>query len=124
MKHVKLFEEFNEEGNLSQGGPKTYIYHITNSSDKNFSADVRDSDGKVIFELKPTDISNDGLMKNKDDINGLYQMLLNKNKIKKGETIVPANAVDKSVGGAASDFVPELNTNMNQNIFNIKTTEQ
>jgi hypothetical protein len=120
MKYVKLFEEFTEEGNHpanNDQGSKNYVYYITNKSDKNFEADVRDPDGKVIFELKSSDLTNDGLMKGKDDIAGLHQLLVSKNKIKKGDTLVPANATQEAVGGQSTDFVPELNTNMNQTLF-------
>lgn len=124
MRYVKLFEEFTEEGNHpanNAGGNTTYIYYITNSDDKKFEADVRDADGKVVFELKSSDLSNDGHMKGKDDLAGLHQLLVSKNKIKQGDVIVPANSSQKAVGGASMDFAPELNTNLNQTILNQKT---
>jgi hypothetical protein len=120
MKFVKLFEEFTEEGNSpvnNDQGSKTFIYYITNQSDKNFEADVRDPDGKIVFELKAQDLSNDGLMKSKDDIAGLHQLLVGKNKIKKGDTLIPANSTQNAVGGESTDFVPEVNTNINQALF-------
>ena len=124
MKYVKLFEEFNDEGNHpanNSQGSKTYIYYITNNDEKKFEADVRDPDGKIIFEIKAQDLSNDGHMKTKDDIAGLVQLLISKNKIKKGDSLVPANSSAKAVGGQQADFVPEVNTNLNQQILNAKT---
>jgi hypothetical protein len=122
MKHVKLFEEFNEEGNSPQNdvvASKTYIYYITNSNEKEFKADVRDPDGKVILEIDSQDLSNDGLMKGKEDIQGLHQLLISKNKIKQGDALVPANSTVKAVsgGGPNVDFVPEINTNAHQELM-------
>lgn len=120
MRFVKLFEEFTEEGNHPSNNDvvnKTYIYYINNKDEKNFHADVRDPDGKVVFEIKAADLSNDGHMKNKDDIQGLMQLLISKNKIKKGDALVPANSSADAVGGQSADFVPEVNTNMHQDLL-------
>ncbi len=128
MKHVKLFEEFSQEAQApavnDNQGSKTYVYYINNKDDKNFEADVRDPDGKVIFEIKAQDLSNDSLMKGKDDVSGLHSLLVSKNKIKKGDSLVPANSAAKAVGGGHVDFVPEVNTNMNQTILNAKTNSE
>lgn len=97
MNHIKLYEEF------SGNSQKTYIYYI---KDKNeFHADVRDPDGKIIFELKPSDISNDGYMKTKDDISGLVKLLISKNKIKTGDIVVPADEVRNE----DSSLMPTIN---------------
>lgn len=127
MKYVKLYEEFTDDGQDPHGhGPnseaaKAYLYYINNDDEKHFDADVRDPDGKIVFELKAADLSNDGHMKSKDDIQGLRELLLSKNKIKQGDTIVPANSSAKAVGGQNMDFVPELNTNLNQTLINQKS---
>jgi hypothetical protein len=120
MKYVKLYEEFTEEGNHpanNSGGSTTYIYYITNADEKKFAAAVRDPDGKIVFELKASDLSNDGHMKGKDDIAGLHHLLVSKNKIKQGDVLVPSNSTQKAVGGNAMDFAPELNTNLTQSLF-------
>lgn len=121
MRFVKLFEEFTEEGNHPQNNEvasKTYIYYITNANEKEFKADVRDPDGKVVYEIDSQDLSNDGLMKSKSDIQGLHALLLSKNKIKQGDTLIPANSTEKAVigGGPNVDFVPELNMNATQDL--------
>jgi len=127
MKYVKLFEEFTDDGqdphghNSNQEASKAYIYYINNDDEKHFDADIRDPDGKIIFELTASDLSNDGHMKGKDDVQGLRELLLSKNKIKQGDTIVPANSTAKVVGGQNMDFVPELNTNLNQTLINQKS---
>ena len=121
MRFVKLFEEFTEEGNHPQNNEvaaKTYIYYINNSDEKNFHADVRDPDGKVVYEIDSQDLANDGLMKGKDDIQGLLQLLISKNKIKQGDSLVPSNSADKKAvgGGPNQDFLPEINTNLHQDL--------
>lgn len=124
MKYVKLFEEFSEEGHSSapsENGQRTFVYYINNDDPKKFDADVRDPDGKVIFEIKAADLSNDGHMKGPDDISGLVKLLISKNKIKQGDVLVPANSTAKAVGGQATDFIPEVNTNLNQAIINTKS---
>jgi hypothetical protein len=108
MRYVKLFEEFNE-GGPKQSASTVYIYYVHKSGDDNFEADVRDPDGKVVYELSASDLSNDGHMKNKDDIPGLVQLLIGKNKIKPGDTVVPASQAKADI--AAETFAPEVNTN-------------
>jgi len=120
MKYVKLFEEFTEDGNHpanNAGGSKTYIYYILNGDEKKFHADVRDPDGKVIYEIKSSDLKNDGHMKGKDDIAGLLKLLLSKNKIKQGDSLVPANSSEKAISGNNTDFVPEININLHQDLM-------
>lgn len=124
MKYVKLFEQFTEEkaAAAEQTGAKAYVYYINNKDEKKFEADVRDPDGKIIYELKAGDLSEAGHMKDKDDIAGLVQLLISKNKIKPGDTVVPANSSGEAAGGGpVGDFVPEVNTNLNQAIINTKS---
>ena len=123
-RHVKLFEEWTQDGNHpdNSNGARTFIYYINNHDEKKFDADVRDPDGKVIFELKASDLQNDGLMKGMDDIAGLRQLLLNKNKIKPSDVVVAANASGKAAGGGTEDFVPEVNTNLNQHLLKTNNT--
>ena len=62
MRHVKLFEEFNEEGNHpinDTSASKMYIYYVNNKDPKKFHADVRDPDGKIVFEVNAAHLSND-----------------------------------------------------------------
>ena len=108
MRYVKLFEEFNEDGTPGNNSV-VYIYYVHKSGDKNFDADVRDPDGKVVYELSAADLSNDGHMKNKDDIPGLVQLLIGKNKIKPGDTIIPASQAKADMTTDA--IVPGVDTN-------------
>ena len=125
MRHVKLFEEFNEEGNHpinDTSASKMYIYYVNNKDPKKFHADVRDPDGKIVFEVNAAHLSNDGFMKGPDDIQGLAKMLISKNKIKAGDSVVPSNSAAKAVAGQNEDFIPAVNTNMNQDLLK-KTNE-
>ena len=90
MKHVKLFEDFQQpSGPVNSAGPKTYIYHVYDTSEKNFHAEVRDTDGKVVFEIKgKTMFEGDGIMKDENDVLGLQKTLIGKNIIKQGDTVV------------------------------------
>ncbi len=88
---------------------KQYIYHVFNNSDEDFKADVRDPDGKIILEINSSVFSNEGHMKNKEDLTGLQQLLLSKNKIKPGDQVVLAKDVKAEMD--ANDFTPPLNVN-------------
>jgi len=112
MKFLKLFEDF-DQGNMVEAGSasKTYIYYISNNSDSKFEADVRDPDGKIVYELTASDITNDSHMKDKNDISGLVKLLISKNKIKANDTVVPA--ADARAAQADEDFAGAVNTNMN-----------
>lgn len=104
MKHVKLFEDFNQP----QNGPKTYIFYVNNEGKDTFQADVRDQDGKIIFEVTAKDLNNDGMMKTKDDIQGLRNLLISKNKMKQGDQLVPAKEYKNN---SAEEFSQAFNTN-------------
>jgi len=109
MKFVKLFEEFSE-GNpvMDNSSSRVFIYYI-HKTGKDFSADVRDPDGKVVAEVNASDISNDSQMKDENDIPGLIQLLIGKNKLKQGDTVVPSSAAKAE---AQTEFAAEVNTNM------------
>jgi hypothetical protein len=79
---------------------KTYMYHINKDTKEDFHADVRDQDGKIIYEIEGRGIfETDGGMKDKDDLVGLTKMLQAKNKIRPSDTIVPAEKFDGTQAG-------------------------
>ena len=70
--------------------PQTYEYYINLDERGEFYADVRNSNGKTIWETHGFDVFEDGWMKHKNDLDGLKEYLvflgiMNKNQnIKKG----------------------------------------
>lgn len=95
MKFVKLFEEFEFASNVNPGNPQTlqpkkYIYYIKDIGKSKFEAAIRDEDGKVIFEFDDTLLKNEQGMKDENDIPGLIELLINKNKIKRGDLLEPS----------------------------------
>lgn len=67
------------------GEPATYTYHINLDERGSFYADVRNSSGKTVFEIKAgneigpdeSSIFDDGFMKHPHDLDGLKQHLVN-----------------------------------------------
>lgn len=67
--------------------PKEYLYYINLDERGEFYADVRDENGNTIFEIKGFKIFEDGFMKDKNDVQGLYDHLLNRGMIEVYDTI-------------------------------------
>ena len=55
---------------------KTYLYFINLDERGEFYADVRDDSNNTIFEIKGFDIFEDGWMRNKNDLMGLKNHLV------------------------------------------------
>ena len=55
---------------------KTYLYFINLDERGEFYADVRDESNNTIFEIKGFDIFEDGWMRNKNDLMGLKNHLV------------------------------------------------
>ena len=55
---------------------KTYLYFINLDERGEFYADVRDDGNNTIFEIKGFDIFEDGWMRNKNDLMGLKNHLV------------------------------------------------
>lgn len=107
MKYVKLFEEFNPTKE------RVFTYIVHNNSEKNFHAEVKDDDGKVIYEIKGTGLfEGDGPMKGKEDLSGLRTFLISKNKIKECDQIIPAGGGRQET----QNFVQPINTNPVSNV--------
>jgi len=77
----------------------TYQYYINLDERGYFYADVRNSSGKTVFEIKAgdslpegqTSIFEDGFMKHKDDLEGLRKYLVQLGIMKEGQTLVRGN---------------------------------
>jgi hypothetical protein len=68
----------------------TYEYYINLDERGEFEADVRDADGKTVFELN-ADLFEDGWMKNKHDIFGLLGYLEEMDIVPDGSRLELAN---------------------------------
>jgi len=72
------------KGGFAQSPSATFKYHINLDERGSFYADVRNQDGKTVFEIKAgdelgpdeTSIFEDGWMKHKDDLGGLKAYLV------------------------------------------------
>lgn len=53
----------------------TFYYYINLDERGEFNADVRDEDGKTVFEIDGFDIFEDGFMHNSEDLDGLEEYL-------------------------------------------------
>jgi len=61
---------------MSVSEKKTYLYFINLDERGEFYADVRDDSNNTIFEIKGFDIFEDGWMRNKNDLMGLKNHLV------------------------------------------------
>ena len=76
--------------------PQTYSYFINLDERGSFYADVRDSSGKTVFEIKAgnelgedeTSIFEDGFMEHEDDLEGLRKYLVHLGIMKEGQKLV------------------------------------
>ena len=56
-----------------------------------FEAEIRDEDGKIVFKYDDALLKNDKMIQNEHDIPGLIELLINKNKIKRGDILEPSD---------------------------------
>ena len=77
-------------GEIKKNGGKTYEYYINLDERGEFSADVRDPNGKTVVEFGEG-IFEDGFMRNKNDISGLEDYLKSMKIIKPSDRLVKAN---------------------------------
>jgi len=76
--------------------PATYSYHINLNERGSFYADVRNQNGKTIFEIKAgnelgpdeTSIFDDGYMKNIHDMQGLKKYLVSLGIMKESQKLI------------------------------------
>lgn len=61
--------------NTIKEADKNYFYYINLDERGEFYADVRDSKGETVFEIKGSEIFEDGFMKHKSDLRGLESYL-------------------------------------------------
>ncbi len=66
---------------------KTYLYFINLDERGEFYADVRDDSNNTIFEIKGFDIFEDGWMRNKNDLMGLRNHLVDLGVMKDGDDL-------------------------------------
>jgi hypothetical protein len=88
-----LMEDRELEDNrrrIKKNGGKTYQYYINLDERGEFSADVRDPNGKTVVEFGEG-IFEDGFMRNKNDISGLEDYLKSVKIIKSSDRLVKAN---------------------------------
>ena len=71
--------------------PVTYEYFINLDERGEFYADVRNSVGSTVFEIKGFDIFEDGFMKHKDDIDGLRKHLISLGIMNEKQGLVKGN---------------------------------
>lgn len=66
---------------------KSYLYFINLDERGEFYADVRDESNNTIFEIKGFDIFEDGWMRNKNDLMGLRNHLVDLGVMKDGDDL-------------------------------------
>jgi len=77
-------------GEIKKNGGKTYEYYINLDERGEFSADVRDPDGKTVVEFGEG-IFEDGFMRNKNDVSGLESYLKSVKILKSADRLVRGN---------------------------------
>lgn len=123
MKYVQLFEEFDASVPAAiEPAASTFMYIVHNSSEKDFHAEVKDQDGKVIFEIKGSGLFEGDLIKGKDDITGLREFLISKKLIKEGDQLIKAG----DGGQEMQSFIQPVDTNpvLNLNMMNNASQNQ
>jgi hypothetical protein len=81
---------------------KTYEYYIDLDERGSFFADVRDENGKTVFEIKAGDalaenessIFDDGFMKNGSDIDGMHDYLVDLGIMQAGDNLIFGQSLD------------------------------
>lgn len=68
---MKLHQLFEEDNPL-----RTYYYFVNLDERGEFAADVRDENDKTVWETKGNEVFEDGFMKNKNDLVGLKEYLV------------------------------------------------
>jgi hypothetical protein len=92
----ELFCESHESLSPIRKKPETFLYYINLDERGSFSADVRNTSGETIFEIKAgnelgeneSSIFDDGFMKDKNDLAGLTTYLRSLNTIGQSDKIV------------------------------------
>ncbi len=90
---------WTKESQVQPFPPATYKYYINLDERGSFYADVRNSSDKTVFEIKTgnelapgeTSIFEDGFMKDKNDLEGLRQYLIQLGIMKSGQQLVKGN---------------------------------
>jgi hypothetical protein len=68
-----------------------YAYFINTDERGEFNADVRDADGRTVFEITNLEPIEDGFMSNANDLDGLKDWLIDLEIIPKHATLTKGN---------------------------------
>ncbi|MCW3784308.1 hypothetical protein [Defluviimonas salinarum] len=84
---------------IPEAAPKIFGYYVDLDERGEFRADVRDAEGKTVFEIHCSDeegwdIFEDGFMKNKEDISGLQEHLSALGILGKGAELLSMSAFE------------------------------
>lgn len=88
---VEEYEEEYGDEEKSYLSLKSFGYFIDLDERGEFFADVRNSDGETVFEIKGYDIFRDGFMKHKEDLDGLEEYLVSLGIMKDDDELVKGN---------------------------------
>lgn len=98
----------NEAVTAYKKTPGIYGYYIDLDERGDFQADVRDVTGKTIFEIRAgaslgedeSSIFDDGYMRDKDDLSGLAEYMINLGAIAEGSEILPMSEFEERIAEA------------------------
>lgn len=102
MRHIKLFEDFDQDPDLDptvDQANKQKVYHlfILSKEGEDLDAEVRDEDGKSICKVDQ-EFLDDGRMQHENDISGLRDYLIDKKKIKQQDVVTLADSGQHDTG--------------------------
>jgi hypothetical protein len=92
---LKTFEEFDQQ-------PRQYVFYVINPG-VDFEAEVRDTDGKVIYRVDKKKMEK-GVMSNVTDLSSLRDYLVRRKKIRQFDELTPAETV-------SNETLPQLRPN-------------
>jgi hypothetical protein len=94
--------------------PNVLEYHIVTNNENEFYADVRNSEGKTIFEINSLDEMNtlisDGAMQSKEDVDGLSKILKSQHLMNDGDVLELAEMNEECANAAMPVMKRELST--------------
>jgi len=83
---IKMFEEFDQV-------PKRFLFYVLDPGVE-FKGEVRDEDGKVIYEVTREKIEEKGVMNNATDLSTLREYLIKRKKMAQIDELVAAENTD------------------------------
>jgi len=70
---------------------RQFEYFINKDERGEFNADVRDPDGKTVFEIEGSEVFDDGFMSDKEDLDGLKDHLVDLGILKEDDELTKGN---------------------------------